>query len=253
IYENPLEVKQLIGYLPENAPVYTDLNVTEYLQFIATARNIPSAQQKERMDEVIDECGLREVRHKEIDKLSKGYRQRVGLAQAIIHDPQILILDEPTTGLDPNQILEIRALIKKLGKEKTVILSTHILQEVEAVCNRVLILNDGEIVAKGTTEEIGRELKGELIMTLLVKPKKADDLGSSLAELPVVKSVLETSALKNGNVSVRLSLESDDEPGAQIFQWAVDKGHVLLSMIPERISLEDIFIKLTQEGGVRNE
>jgi len=141
IFERPLEIKKLVGYLPENAPLYTDLNVLEYLSFMAESRSLKGNAKTERIEWAVEECGLKSVVYRSIDTISKGFRQRTGLAQAILHDPEILVLDEPTTGLDPNQIIEIRELIKRLGKEKTVILSTHILQEVEATCGRVLILN----------------------------------------------------------------------------------------------------------------
>ena len=169
IFEQPLEIRKSVGYLPENAPLYTDLNVKEYLDFVADARSLRGERKKERIEWVIEECGLQSVLYRNIDKLSKGYRQRTGLAQAILHDPEILILDEPTTGLDPNQILEIRELIRRHGQKKTVILSTHILQEVEATCSRVLILNEGQIAAQGTVQEIQRGLQGEVQLALTVK------------------------------------------------------------------------------------
>ncbi|TFG64249.1 MAG: ATP-binding cassette domain-containing protein [Spirochaetales bacterium] len=248
VVENALEVKRSIGYLPENAPLYTDLNVAEYLDFIADSRELGEAR-SEKMDKVIDECGLAEVLYKPIDKLSKGYKQRVGLAQAIMHDPSILILDEPTTGLDPNQIMEIRNLIRKLGKEKTVILSTHILQEVEAVCHRVLILNEGNIIARGTTEEIGRELKGDTIFLVSFKTNNPGALDKSLASLSLLKSVVAREEKAGGIVNVHLSVNQDSEAGESIFDMAVRDGHKILSMYKRSISLEDIFVKLTGEGG----
>jgi ABC-2 type transport system ATP-binding protein len=154
----PRRVRQSVGYLPENAPLYDDMKVREYLGFVADARGLGGALRRERMEMVTATCGLSEVFGREIRRLSKGYRQRVGLAQAIIHDPAVLVLDEPTSGLDPNQIVEIRSLIRSLGEKKTVILSTHILQEVEALCRRVLIMNAGRLVAQGTPDEIARGL-----------------------------------------------------------------------------------------------
>ena len=152
IDNNQIEIKRLIGYLPEHNPLYIDMTVYDYLKFIADIREISNFET--RIIEVIKQCGLNGVVHKPINTLSKGYKQRVGIAQAILHDPKILILDEPTSGLDPNQIVEIRGLIKELGKEKTLIISSHILQEVQAVCNRIIIINEGKIVADGSTEEL---------------------------------------------------------------------------------------------------
>lgn len=248
VTEDPLDVKRVIGYLPENAPLYTDLNVTEYLDFIADSRSLGS-DRDEKIDRVIEECGLGDVLYKSIEKLSKGYKQRVGLAQAIMHDPSILILDEPTTGLDPNQIMEIRHLIRKLGKEKTVILSTHILQEVEAVCNRVLILNEGNIIARGTTEEIGRELKGDTIFIVTFKTNNADALGVSLKSLPVLKSIVSHEEKDAGKITVHLSVTTEETAAESIFDMAVRDGHKILSMYKRSLSLEDIFVKLTGEGG----
>ena len=152
ILEDQDEIKKLIGYLPENNPLYTDMPVLEYLEFVAELQNVPKNKISNRIAEMVNVCGLDVEKHKKIGELSKGYKQRVGLAQAMIHDPDILILDEPTSGLDPNQIVEIRKLIRKLGKQKTVILSTHILPEVEATCDRILIINNGKIVADGTAD-----------------------------------------------------------------------------------------------------
>ena len=244
VYENPLEVKKSIGYLPEMAPLYNDLNVYEYLSFIADVRKLPKESRSKEIERVVEECGLEAVLYRQIDNLSKGYRQRVGLAQAIIHSPEILILDEPTTGLDPNQILEIRKLIKKLGEKKTVILSTHILQEVEAVCSRVLILNKGAIAAKGTADEIRKELKGDIRISLRLKGGSLSSAAESLAKIKSVKEILKTEE-KDGLLDITAAVESEKEAGEDIFDWAVSEKYKLLSMIPEKVSLEDIFIKLT--------
>jgi len=254
VLEKPLDVKRSVGYLPENAPLYTDLNVMEYLSFIADARKLEGGRRRERLDWVIGECGLSGVLYRTIDTLSKGYRQRTGLAQAMLHDPDILILDEPTTGLDPNQIIEIRELIKRLGKEKTVILSSHILQEVEATCRSVLILNEGRIVARGTHEEIERELRGELRIELTLKGADPSRVDSSLERLPAGARLLSAAPVDSvsapaGSVTVRISLPPRDGAEEAVFDWAVAEGFKILAMVPERLSLEDIFIKLTQEGG----
>jgi len=248
IFTDPLAIKKSVGYLPENAPLYTDLNVLEYLDFIASSRELAGGLKEERIEYVIQECGLGPVVQRGIQKLSKGYRQRTGLAQAIIHNPQILILDEPTTGLDPSQIIEIRELIKRLGKEKTVILSTHILQEVEATCGRVLILNEGEIVAQGTTEEIGRSMKGETLLDVTLKGGGLNV--EALAGRPGIDRVLRAEEQGPGVLKIHLSLqpEAPEQGQEAVFDWAVQQGAKIMSMVPRRLSLEDIFIKLTREG-----
>ena len=242
---DPLAVKRQIGYLPEMAPVYTDLNVYEYLNFIAEARGIGAAERKRRIEETAAECGLSSVLYKEIGNLSKGYRQRTGLAQAIIHKPEILILDEPTTGLDPNQIIEIRNLIKNIGKEKTVLLSTHILQEVEAVCDRVLIVNDGLIAAEGTTEEIGKSLKGEPTLHLVLAGD-GSGVEERLKECAAVTAV-RSAETKEGFAAFTVQLTSENA-AAEIFDWAVKNRYRIAEMYLEKIGLEDIFIRLTHEG-----
>jgi ABC-2 type transport system ATP-binding protein len=249
VEEHPTAVKSCVGYLPENTPLYNDLNVFEYLTFIAEAHELDGKRKEERLAAVVKECGLEKVLYRNIGEISKGFRQRVGLAQALIHDPAILILDEPTTGLDPNQIIEIRDLIKRLGKEKTVILSTHIMQEVEAICNQVLILNDGIIVAKGTAAEIAKELRGEEILVLTLKGKNPDALASSLRDCAVVDKILIAKAEGDERVVIRASLKAG-AAGAEeaVFDWAVSSGNKILSITPQRLSLEEIFTKLTREG-----
>ncbi|MBN2050991.1 MAG: ATP-binding cassette domain-containing protein [Spirochaetales bacterium] len=246
--ENPQEVRMRIGYLPESAPVYPELHVSEYLDFIARVRGLKGERKTQFLKEAVQECALERYLHHPVGILSKGYRQRVGLAQAILHKPDILILDEPTTGLDPNQILEIRGLIRNLGKEKTVILSTHILQEVEAVCDRVLILNDGSILAEGTTGEIERSMKGELVYSLLLKGEIGDGAKEDLENRP---GVVKVNALEASDRGFRLecTMDQGEDPGEILFDWAVEKGYKILSMTPVRMSLEDIFTKLTKEGG----
>jgi ABC-2 type transport system ATP-binding protein len=246
IFESPLEIKKLVGYLPENAPLYTDLNVLEYLGFMAESRHLKGKQKSERIEWAIEECGLKGVVYQGIDTISKGYRQRTGLAQAILHDPEILIFDEPTTGLDPNQIIEIRELIKRLGREKTVILSTHILQEVEATCGRVLILNEGRIVAKGTPEEINREMKGEVLLEVLLKGR---DTPEGVNTVQGVRELLQISAPGEDLHKIQVALLPDSGAEEAVFDWAVDKGYKILAMVPKRLSLEELFIKLTREGG----
>ncbi|MBR5927891.1 MAG: ATP-binding cassette domain-containing protein [Spirochaetia bacterium] len=202
IYDDLLKVKESTGYLPENAPLYDDLTVIEYLDFMADIRKVPKDKKKQEIDRVIQETGLSPVVYRGIGKLSKGYRQRTGLAQAILHSPDILILDEPTTGLDPNQIIEIRKLICDIGKEKTVILSTHILQEVEAVCNRVLILNHGKIVAEGSPEQIREQVQKDDRFTIDVAGTVD---ANALKELELVSEILSTQA-QDGKTIIKISL-----------------------------------------------
>jgi ABC-2 type transport system ATP-binding protein len=250
VLDEPLGVKESVGYLPENAPLYPDLTVREYLSFIAEARGLSRQRASRSLERVVEECGLHTVIHRGIDELSKGYRQRTGLAQALIHDPSTLILDEPTTGLDPHQIVEIRELILRLGTEKTVILSSHILQEVEATCQRVLILNAGRIVAQGTREEIERSLHGEVLLDMTVRHDAPLDTGG-LARVEGVQRVISESSGGAGRTVIRLSLAPDAGAEERVFDWAVAAGVKICTMIPQRLSLEDIFITLTEHGGAQ--
>jgi ABC-2 type transport system ATP-binding protein len=252
IFDNPDDIKEILGYLPENAPVYSELNVDEYLDFISDARRIKKNKKYRLRDRAIDICGLREVVYKPIDQLSKGYIQRVGLAQAIIHDPDILILDEPTTGLDPNQIIEIRKLITELGKEKTVILSTHILHEVEAVCKRVMIMNEGSIIASGTPVEISNQLKGGTQLQVRVTGTGAESFGSALDNCPEVERLLSDNKKENG-VEYQVSVRDKDRASEVVFDLAVKKDVKLVELKSLEMSLEDIFIQLTGKEGQGNE
>lgn len=265
VQEDPVEVKKRIGYLPESVPLYGDLTVTEYLDFIARARLIRTEDRKKAIKESVALCGLEQVQWKRIETLSKGYKQRTGLAQAIIHDPPILILDEPTTGLDPNQIIEIRALIRELGKRKTVILSTHILQEVEAICSQVLIINAGSIAAQGKPEEIAGTLKGGDTWELVLKapdtpaPLAAASVEEKLAFLGPAAggelSRINVSASDDGTVKASFFLggnsggtRAETAAGEAIFDWAVSRGLKILMMNRKKLSLEDIFVKLTSDA-----
>ena len=253
VTENPVKVKSQIGYLPETNPLYGDMSPEEYLYFAATARLLPRERLKDAVDAALKACGLEGVKRERIDSLSKGYRQRVGLAQAIIHDPPILILDEPTSGLDPNQIIEIRSLVRELGKRKTVILSTHILQEVEAVCSQVLILNDGRIAAQGTPEEIAGTIKnrGEMdTWELFLKKAKADEIKSRLARLDRETGELRVETLEDGILKLKFVIKNSTAyslDGELIFDWALDQGYKIIGMNRKKLSLEDIFVKLTSE------
>ncbi|MCL1954442.1 MAG: ATP-binding cassette domain-containing protein [Spirochaetes bacterium] len=247
VTEQPLEVKKRIGYLPENVPLYGDLTVDEYLAFAAEARFIPKKQRKAAIEKSLEACAITSYRGRKIETLSKGYRQRAGLAQAILHDPPILILDEPTTGLDPNQIIEIRSLIKELGKRKTVILSTHILQEVEAICTQVLIINNGRIAAQGRPEAIAASMKGGDNWELILKGADADYVKQKIPDLGQISSLeVETSGSEFVNARFFIQMdENQSSAGEKIFDWAVSKNLKILEMNRKKISIEDIFVKLT--------
>jgi ABC-2 type transport system ATP-binding protein len=245
VQEDPVEVKKRMGYLPENVPLYGDLTVDEYLSFIADARLIPAQNRNQTIRSALKACGLEQMSGKPIETLSKGYKQRVGLAQAILHDPPILILDEPTTGLDPNQIIEIRGLIKELGKRKTVILSTHILQEVEAMCSEVLIINEGRIAAQGSPSAIAGSLKGSDTWELVLKGEAVSEKLTRLGG-GVTPDILEPHP-ETGAVT-RFSVPSGALTGEQIFDWAVAEGLKILEMNRKKLSLEDIFVKLTGDS-----
>ncbi len=236
------ELKQHIGYLPENNPLYLDMPVIDYLEFCASLQGMKKNSIDKRVREMVSVCGLNPEKHKKIGELSKGYRQRVGLAQAMIHDPEILVLDEPTTGLDPNQIVEIRKLIRELGKAKTVVLSTHILPEVEATCDRILIINKGKIVANGTAENLRKQATGREIVKLRIEDGKTEEI---VHELRRIKSV-DTVELVDKNLN-RFEVQSNTGQSSkrEIFQLCVQKGWVLSELIPLETRLEDIFRDLT--------
>ncbi len=248
VLTHPHLVRQSVGYLPENAPLYDDMKVREYLSFIADARGLSGARRAERIALVVDACGLVEVFSREIRRLSKGYRQRVGLAQAILHDPAVLVLDEPTSGLDPNQIVEIRALIRDLGRQKTVILSTHILQEVEALCRRVLIMNAGRLIAQGTPDEIARGLKEGLVLSVSLKGALDESAARSLESLEGVRAVAAVRRLPDDRVEVDLDVAPGTDPSEAVYDWAVAHGCKILGMKTEKTRLEDIFARLTAGG-----
>ncbi len=236
VMESPLEVKKKVGYLPENNPLYMDMYVREYLNFMAGIHKL-GKNSKKRVEEMISITGLGAEQHKKLEMLSKGYRQRAGLAQALIHDPDVLILDEPTSGLDPNQLMDIRNLIVKTGKEKTVILSTHIMQEVEAVCDRVIIINNGRIIADAPTSELQNMNKAKKIINVEF------DKEVSETELKKIKGVAEVTNLSAKNYNI--FTDNKDDLRHDIFKFAVEKGLVILSIKLEDQSLEDVFRDLT--------
>jgi ABC-2 type transport system ATP-binding protein len=235
-------VRSAIGYLPESAPLYLDMGVVDYLRFIGRVRGLDDPRLAQRADEMVEVCGLGRMSHRVIGTLSKGYRQRVGLAQSLIHDPEVLILDEPTSGLDPNQIIEIRSLIKRIGEEKTVILSTHILPEVESTCTRVLIINEGTIVASGTPGELASQSAGEQHVYVTIK-------GDAARIEPVLRESGLAAGLRlltAGSGRARYSITaSGEEPEAALFELAVKNGWVLTELRREAVSLEQVFTRLT--------
>lgn len=229
-------VQQKIGYLPEHNPLYLDMYVREYLRFTASIHDLKDV--KERIEEVIELTGLSKEASKVIRNLSKGYRQRVGIAQAILHDPEVLILDEPISGLDPNQLVEIRALIKSLSKEKTVILSTHIMQEVEAICDRIVVIDSGKIVADAAAKELVQSHSN--IRVLVIETNQAIDLG----KLSKKKFISDVEAL--GKNKYKLSSQSEEDVRELVFDFVVDQKLKLLSMQEETQNIESVFQKLTK-------
>jgi ABC-2 type transport system ATP-binding protein len=234
---SPLEVAKKIGYLPENNPLYHDMYVREYLEFVAGLHKLGKSTQS-RIDEMLEQTGLTLERRKKVGQLSKGYKQRVGLAQALLHDPEVLILDEPTSGLDPNQLIEIRSLIKQLGKNKTVIFSSHIMQEVQAVADRVIIINRGKIVADDTTEHLQNRIGNETIVTVEFKQQVDKAL------LGMIKGVKQLELQKDG----RWSFVADGKKDIRedIFHFAKEKNLTLLHLTKEEYSLEEVFKQLTR-------
>ena len=234
--ENP-ETKQFIGYLPEDNPLYENLLAKEYLGFVADVRGVEN--KKERIDYVAEKCGITDVLNRFIGELSKGYRQRVGLAAALLHDPEVLILDEPTSGLDPNQVVEIRNLIRELEKDKTVIISTHILQEVEALSTRVIIIHRGRIVADDRIENLSGMVEGKELLSVKIKKSKKDPLKvfSDLGNVGIIKEDAQ---------EIELSIESAGDIREEVFKQCVDNGMVLLEMSRRKRSLEEIFRELTR-------
>ena len=247
IQTDSLEVRKLVGYLPEQNPLYLDMNVLEYLEYTAQLQGVPKSLIPRRMKDMVEACGLGEMKRKDIGQLSKGFRQRVGLAAAMIHDPKVLIMDEPTSGLDPNQIVEIRSLIQELGKQKTVILSTHILPEVQATCGRVIIINRGKIVADGPIADLQRSLHGgeKIILEVEVPEDQSFEMISvQVKQIPAIETV---SLINERNGVKRFSVETSDATDIRkdLFNLCVEKRWGLLELHRVQTSLEDIFRQLT--------
>ena len=241
VCEHPLEIRELIGYLPESTPLYPDMVTYDYLTFVGAMRRIPKEKHQSRIVEMTNACGLHDVLGKRIDTLSKGYRQRVGLAQAMIHDPPILILDEPTSGLDPNQIVEIRELIRSIGRHKTVILSTHILSEVQVSCDRVIIINKGKIVADGSPDELQSDMSSDEQVEFSVQAP-VEEVSNVLADWSSAR-IIDRNVDQTGEVQFTLAAQRDIR--ADLFRLAVDHGWTMTTLHRKRGSLEDVFRQLT--------
>jgi len=242
----PLEVRRRLGYLPENNPLYLEMTVAEYLDLVAEVRGVPRAETGRLIARAVENCGLGPVRGRIVGQLSKGFRQRVGLAGALLHDPEILILDEPTVGLDPTQIIEIRELIRGIGREKTVLLSSHILPEVEATCQRVLIFNEGHLVGQGTPAELAAQARGSEFVDLAVRGPR-DEVARALASVPGVAECAGAGE-EQGVPRFRVRCEVGTDPREELAALVLDRGWGLRELHAERLSLEDVFLKLTGEG-----
>ncbi len=244
LYKKPLEAKRRIGYLPESISLYPDMRVSEFLQFAAKLKGVPRKKRRQDIDEKVARCGLGDMRNRLIGHLSKGYRQRLGLAQALIGDPDVLILDEPTSGLDPKQIIEIRSLIRELGRERTLILSTHILPEVSMVCNRVLIINHGKVVASGTTDELEEGLqKAHEIFLVIGDPLRKEEAKKLLEEVPGIEHVTVTEE-KISQVSFSMVVSKSEDLRSHLSRLFVEHQIPLLEIRSGRLSLEEIFMKI---------
>ena len=240
VVEESLEVRKRVGYLPETVPLYTDMTALEYLKFMADLRHIPDSE--DRAYETLESVNLKDRANSFIGNFSKGMRQRVGLAQALIHRPEVLILDEPTIGLDPNQVVEIREVIREIGKDRTVLFSTHILSEAQQICDRVLIINKGKIVAEDTPENLQSRLVGSQRVVLRVRGE-SDDLAGKVKK---IKGVRDVEAKADGSVEFEFSAGQDVRP--QVAKAVVQGGYDLLEMRPVGMSLEEIFLELTRDN-----
>lgn len=246
IHEHSLQIKNLLGYLPESAPIYPEMLVYDYLTFVADVRGLDGDDRLHQIRHLADLCGLAEVMHKPVSTLSKGYKQRVGLAHALMNDPEILVLDEPTSGLDPNQIAEIRKIIRQIGREKTIILSTHILSEAEATCDRIVIINKGRIAADGSTAELRSNAGQEHSLHLVLDRADADDARTVLGAIAGVNRVVRK---ESGDDALHLDLvcEGSEDLRAEVYQCVKARDWILLEFGRQVRTLESIFRELTKE------
>jgi ABC-2 type transport system ATP-binding protein len=247
ITENPLEAKKIMGYLPESAPLYHDMLVFDYLHYVADIREIGPSAKLGRIKDLGNLCGLNDVMHKPIGELSKGYKQRVGLAHAMMSDPEILILDEPTSGLDPNQIIEIREIIKKIGKEKTIFLSTHILTEAEATCDRIIIIHKGKIVADDRTEKLKQTAGNQSVIDLCLQGGTFDEVQAVLSKIPGIARIEKVES-EEGGLRVRVVCDVAEDLRPAIYEKIKAAPWLLLEFVRETLSLESIFRDLTKEN-----
>jgi ABC-2 type transport system ATP-binding protein len=242
IEDHPAEFRRRIGYLPETNPIYTDMVAGEYISFMGRLRGMSSEEIRRRTDDVVGQTAIEDVYYRPIEQLSKGYRQRVGLAQAILSEPEILILDEPTEGLDPNQRVEIRSLITALGEDRTVLLSTHVMQEVQRTCSRVVIINQGKLVADGKVDDLIDERNAGSRIAVEIEAT-ADDARAAIEQLDAVRTAEVLEGAEPGRT--RLAVTADSDPRREIFRLAADRGWPLWELHMERASLEDLFRQLT--------
>ena len=250
IQDNTSEIQKDIGYLPELNPLYGEMRVHDYLKFISEIRGISKENFKSAFQKVVEECALNAVAHRTIGNCSKGYKQRIGLAAAMIHDPKILILDEPVTGLDPNQIVEIRQLIRKLGKEKIVIMSSHILQEIQATVDRIIIINEGSIVADGSSDSLLSDTNAMTEFSMDVENADENDINDMKATIP---SIDITSISKEDTYTkINIKYPKNNDPRSDIFNYAVDKDWTILEMFATKQNLEDLFRNLTSSSESNN-
>ncbi|MDA3811609.1 MAG: ATP-binding cassette domain-containing protein [Spirochaetaceae bacterium] len=243
VRKETIEAKKLIGYLPESSPIYPDMLVYDYLDYISQVRGIGKTVKNSRLKELSGLCGIRDVMHKSVSNLSKGYKQRVGLALAMMSDPKILVLDEPTSGLDPNQIAEIRSIIKEIGKEKTVIFSTHILSEAEATCDRIVIVNKGQVAADGTMEELKSSARADQKIHVSIRDASRNEAEKVLSEINGVSQI--SCIEKEGQLDFSFNAERDLR--AEVYLTVKNRDWVLLELLQEKKSLENIFRILTSE------
>ena len=241
------EIQKQIGYLPELNPIYAEMRVYDLLEFTGKIRNVTGKNFKKALAKVVEQCGLKGVIHRLVSECSKGYKQRIGLACAMIHDPKILILDEPVTGLDPNQIVEIRNLIKNLGTEKLVLMSSHILQEIQATVSRIIIINKGEIVADGTNDELMSGFMGNIKLTMEIKTAEDDSINNLIDNIPDLSLINTTK--QNGSYILQLEYPKNKDPREKLFKYAIDSKWIVTEMSPHSVNLESIFRNLTMEDG----